>query len=89
MSQPGSRTLTDILPRILGFIPLLVVILVVTLLLIYKPSGYQGVVAGFAFAYLIGGSLMYFALRRAIKKRKADKASAIGEKSAAAPTSQP
>jgi hypothetical protein len=88
VSQPGSRTLTDILPRILGFIPLLVVILVVTLLLIYKPREYQVVVGAFAFAYLIGGSLMYFALRRAMKKRKADKAAAMGERSAAASMGQ-
>jgi hypothetical protein len=70
----------NILPRVLSFIPLAVVIFVVTLLLIYKPSGYQIVVAGFAGAYLIAAPLIFFALRRAVKKRRADKAAMMSEK---------
>jgi high-affinity Fe2+/Pb2+ permease len=75
-----------ILTRILSFIPQLVVVLLVTLLLIYKPSGYQIVVAGFAFAYLIFAPLLWLFARRSAKKRKA---AATGGKNIAAPTGQP
>jgi high-affinity Fe2+/Pb2+ permease len=75
-----------ILTRILSFIPQLVVVLLVTLLLIYKPHGYQVVVGAFAFAYLIFAPLLWLFARRSAKKKKTEKAVATRGKNIAAPT---
>jgi hypothetical protein len=58
------------LTLILRFIPFYVSVLVVVLLLIYKPEGYGAVVGAFAFIYLIIVPIMFFVVRRARKPRK-------------------
>jgi preprotein translocase subunit SecG len=55
---------------ILRFIPFYVSLLVVVLLLIYKPEGYGAVVGVFAFIYLIIVPIMFFVVRRAKDPRK-------------------
>jgi hypothetical protein len=59
-----------ILARILGFIPLLVSVLVVVMLLIYKPEGYGLIVGVFAFVYLVVVPIMFFAVWRKVKRAR-------------------
>lgn len=53
--------------RVLGFIPLFAAVLVVVMMLIYKPEGYGVIVGAIVFAYVFGGVVMYFAIKRARK----------------------
>jgi ABC-type Na+ efflux pump permease subunit len=53
--------------NVLGFIPFFASVLVVVMLLIYKPEHYGVIVGAIVFSYVFGGTVMYFAVKRARK----------------------
>ncbi len=61
------RSATTIIPRVLGFIPMLVSLLCLVLFLRYRPPFYKAIVFAIASSYVFAGFFFVIAVKKARK----------------------